>query len=170
MPRTPEVGEGNPSKQTLRKQGFFLKAYARSGTKSKAARTVGISYQTVMDWRRGDLIFLEKMQDAESEYNDSLDEILTDLIQEMHDKLDYKANPTLLIFKMKGAMPWKYNDFTQTTTGARDILAEFRKAMTEARSKPAPKPGPEVEEKSALDQAREILQSKFGSFDDADGS
>ena len=84
--------------------------------------------------------------------------------------MDYKANPTLLIFALNGAMPEKYKGTNQNGSDAKDVLSEFRKAMKDVKDAP-----PKVKElkpeevKTAVEQARDILQSKRGSLDDTDG-
>jgi hypothetical protein len=167
MGRHKEVSEGNPSRDTERRQERFLKAYAACGVVAKASRAAGIDYNLPRAWRHQDILFLERFNAATESYNDHLEEILNDLIEEMHKKLDYKANPTLLIFKMNGAMPEKYKGMNQASGEAKDVLSEFRKAMREAKGTPDPKPVAEEpkEEKSAVDQAREIVEGKFGSLD-----
>ena len=172
MARPREVSAGNPSKDTIRKQTLFLKAYAASGVIAKACGMSEVTRETVMNWRKNDILFLEGMNEAREIYNDSLEEILNDLISEMHRNLDYKANPTLLIFKMNGAMPQKYKGVSQVSSDAKDVLSEFRKAMRESRNGPDPteKSREPVEEKSPVEQANDIIQGKFGSLNGSDGT
>jgi hypothetical protein len=160
------------SKDTLRKQDQFLEAYEKCGVITKSAKIVGVSSSTVRNWRRADLIFLERFREATDTYNDHLEEILNDLVDEMHKNLDYKANPTLLIFKMNGAMPEKYKGANQASSEAKDVLSEFRKAMREAKSGPDPKKKDiKVEEPvSAIEEASTIVRGKFGSLNDSDSN
>ena len=160
------------SKDTLRKQDRFLEAYEKCGVITKSAKIVGVSSSTVRNWRRADLIFLERFREATDTYNDHLEEILNDLVDEMHKNLDYKANPTLLIFKMNGAMPEKYKGANQASSEAKDVLSEFRKAMREAKSGPDPKKEDiKVEEPvSAIEEASTIVRGKFGSLNDSDSN
>ena len=166
MARYPEVKIGNPSKETIRKQELFLKAYAKCGIITKACQLIGIGNDTVRKWRKGDVLFLEQMNEATDRYNDSLEEILNDLIGAMHEARDYKANPTLLIFKMNGAMPQKYKGVNQTSSAAKDVLSEFRKAMRDSKgNKEESVPEAPVEEEvSGIDKAGEIIRGKFGSL------
>ena len=160
------------SKDTLRKQDQFLEAYEKCGVITKSAKIVGVSSSTVRNWRRAALIFLERYREATETYNDHLEEILNDLVDEMHKNLDYKANPTLLIFKMNGAMPEKYKGANQASSEAKDVLSEFRKAMREAKSGPDPKKKDiKVEEPvSAIEEASTIVRGKFGSLNDSDSN
>lgn len=166
MARYPEVKIGNPSKETIRKQELFLKAYAKCGIITKACRIVGVGNATVSKWRKTDVLFLDQMNYATDMYNDSLEEILNDLIDAMHEARDYKANPTLLIFKMNGSNPLKYKGIGQESSEAKDVLSEFRKAMREATggNKVDVPVAPVEEELSEVEQADQIIRGKFGSL------
>ena len=114
-------------------------------------------------------MFLDRFNEAKQSHNDRLEGVLFDLINEMHGNLDYKANPTLLIFALNGAMPEKYKGTNQSASDAKDVLSEFRKAMKDAKDTPPKARKLEPEQvKSAVEQARDILQSKRGSLDDTD--
>jgi len=161
------LSEGNPNFKTLLKQKRFLKAFASVGVISKAAEMTGIKPNTVSSWRKKDILFLEQMDEARLVHNDHLEEMLFDLIGEMHSNLDYKANPTLLIFALNGANPQKYKGLTQTSSDAKDVLSEFRKAMRDSKGvTERPEVDPETDRKLALKQADDILKSKFGSLND----
>lgn len=169
MGQQPGVSQGNPHPDTEMKQKRFLAAFRKMGITSKAAAAVGIDRNTVSGWRKNDLIFLEQMNEALQEHNDRLEGILFDLIDEMHAARDYKANPTLLIFALNGAMPQKYKGTNPTTSDAKDVLSEFRKAMRDAKD--APPTAHKIENvKSAVQQAKDILDSKRGSFNDPDSA
>ena len=159
--------EGNPTSRTLLKQQRFLKFFASVGVISKAAELAGVAHSTVTNWRKTDVMFLEQMDEARLVHNDQLESMLFDLISAMHTKLDYKANPTLLIFALNGANPQKYKGLTQVTTDAKDVLSEFRKAVRDSKGVPeTPEMDPETDRKLAVKQANDILKSKFGSFND----
>ena len=167
--REPSMSVGNPTADTQAKQRRFLIAYAELGVITKAASAAKISSVTVHKWRKYDIMFLEKMNEAQQSHNDKLEGMLFDLVGEMHKNLDYKANPTLLIFALNGAMPTKYKGVAQSTNDARDVIAEWRKARREEISKPGEKEQVEPDLlKSAVEQASEILESKRGSLNDTD--
>ena len=172
MGRSPQLSEGNPSNNTIKSQELFIKADEKCGVITKAAKLVGISAVSVRNWKRNDVLFLERFREATDTYNDHLEEILNDLVDEMHKNLDYKANPTLLIFKMNGAMPEKYKGANQASSEAKDVLSEFRKAMRESRNGPDPKKEDiKVEEPvSAIEEASTIVRGKFGSLNDSDSN
>ena len=66
-------------------------------------------------------------------------------------------------------MPQKYKGTNQTTSDSKDVLSEFRKAMRDAKD--APPTAHKVENvKSAVQQAKDILDSKRGSFNDPDSA
>ena len=161
------VSEGNPNFKTLLKQKRFLRNFESVGVISKAAELAGIASSTVSSWRKTDVLFLEQMDAARQVHNDKLEGILFDLISEMHSNLDYKANPTLLIFALNGANPQKYKGLTQTSSDAKDVLSEFRKAMRDSKGvTEIPEVDPETDRKLAVKEAGYILKSKFGSFND----
>ena len=170
MGKQPGVSEGNPHRDTEMKQNLFLKAFEEIGIVTKAARIAKIAHSTVKRWREQDVLFLDRFNEAKQSHNDRLESVLFDLINEMHSNMDYKANPTLLIFALNGAMPEKYKGTNQNGSDAKDVLSEFRKAMKDVKDAP-----PKVKElkpeevNTAVEQARDILQSKRGSLDDTDG-
>lgn len=169
MGKQPGVSEGNPHRDTERKQELFLVAFEKIGIISRAAETAKIGHATVKRWRDQDPLFLDRFNEAKQSHNDRLEGVLFDLVNEMHINMDYKANPTLLIFALNGAMPEKYKGTSQGTSDAKDVLSEFRKAMRDVKDAPPKAKKMEPEEvKTAVEQAREILQSKRGSLDDTD--
>ncbi len=113
-------------------------------------------------------MFLEKMNEAQQSHNDKLEGMLFDLVGEMHKNLDYKANPTLLIFALNGAMPTKYKGASAPASDAKDLIADFRKAYRSSLSEPEQKEEPVVKTKSAVEQASDIIESKRGSLNDRD--
>ena len=168
MGRSPQLSEGNPSNNTIKSQELFIKAYEKCGVITKAAKLVGISAVSVRNWKRNDVLFLERFREATDTYNDHLEEILNDLEDQMHKNLDYKANPTLLIFALNGAMPTKYKGANAPASDAKDLIADFRKAYRASLSEPEQKEEPVVETKSAVEQASDIIESKRGSLNDRD--
>jgi hypothetical protein len=171
MGKQPGVSEGNPHSDTERKQEQFLKAFEKIGIISKAAELAKVGHGTVKRWRDLDVLFLDRFNEAKRSHTDRLEGVLFDLINEMHINMDYKANPTLLIFALNGAMPEKYKGTNQSASDAKDVLSEFRKAMRDAKDTPpkARKIEKADEVKSAVEQARDILKSKRGSLDDTTG-
>ena len=167
--RPPGYSVNNPSPDTIRKQNRFLLAYRGSGVISKAAKTAGISAKQVSSWRRADFEFLDNMDEAKQAHNDKLESMMFDLIAEQHKNLDYKSRPTLLIFALNGAMPNKYKQLAEAEGDhAKELLLEWRKAARNyaEQEQNQPEAEPEVE-KTALQQAKDILESKRGSLDDS---
>jgi len=148
MGKHPGVSEGNPHRDTEKKQEIFLMAFEKIGIITKAAEMAKVGASTVKRWRDQDVLFLDRFNEA---------------------KQSHKANPTLLIFALNGAMPEKYKGTNQSASDAKDVLSEFRKAMKDAKDTPPKARKLEPEQvKSAVEQARDILQSKRGSLDDTD--
>jgi len=164
----PGISVGNPSDKTLAKQKRFLLAFEAVGVIDKAAKMAGTSREMIYKWMKSDLIFREEVEDARKVHTDKLEGILFDLIQEMHNKLDYKANPTLLVFALNGAMPEKYKGTVQPNSDARDVISEFRKAMRQENNIPEQTPEKRPERMPSIEeQAQDIIQSKRGSLNDS---
>lgn len=169
MGKHPGVSEGNPHRDTERKQELFLEAFNKIGIISRAAEMAKVGAGTVKRWRDQDVLFLDRFNEAKQSHNDRLEGVLFDLINEMHVNMDYKANPTLLIFALNGAMPEKYKGTNQNASDAKDVLSEFRKAMKDSKDAPPKARKMEPKEvKTAVEQAKDILESKRGSLNDTD--
>ena len=167
--RPPGYSVNNPSPDTISKQNRFLKALRHDGTISKAAKRAGVSAKQVTAWKRSDFEFLDNFDEAKQAHSDNLESMMFDLITEQHKNLDYKSRPTLLIFALNGAMPNKYKQLAEADGDhAKELLLEWRKAARNyaAQEKKQPEAEPEVE-KTAIQQAKDILESKRGSLDDS---
>ena len=114
---------------TERKEAF-LKVYPTAGTISAAAKAIGVHRTRPTQWLKDDPIFAKKFEDARQGFVETLEDIALGLVKEMSDKRDYKANPTLLIFMLNGNAPEKYKGISDASDGAKDLLAEFRKAAS----------------------------------------
>ena len=167
--RPPGYSVNNPSPDTISKQNRFLKALRHDGTISKAAKRAGVSAKQVTAWKRSDFEFLDNFDEAKQAHSDNLESMMFDLITEQHKNLDYKSRPTLLIFALNGAMPNKYKQLAEADGDhAKELLLEWRKAARNyaEQEKKQPEAEPEVE-KTAIQQAKDILESKRGSLDDS---
>ena len=92
------------------KKELFLSAYKKLGTLGAAATSAGINPTTVWRWNKSDPGFKEAFQQAQVEFGEELETRMFDLLDEQHTNLDYRSNPTLLIFALKGALPRKYGN------------------------------------------------------------
>ena len=162
------ISVGNPSDKTLAKQRRFMMAFEATGTVTKAASMAGTTPGMVYSWLKDDIIFRESLDMARKAHNDKLEGILFDLIEEMHNNLDYKANPTLLVFALNGAMPEKYKGTTQPSSDARDVISEIRKSIREEQGVVDVTPVKRDRELPSIEeQAQEIVRNKRGSLNDA---
>ena len=156
---TPEVTRASKDR--------FLKAYAQCGVIAHAAKAAGITSRVVYKWEKADPEFRLAKDDAFAEHADTLEATMFTLISVQLEKLDYRSNPALLIFALKGAKPEKYGDATAPTNDAKDMIVEFKQAMREANSEAKPQ-SPSTP--SVVEEADRILESKSGGLDGSDNS
>jgi len=116
------------------RQEAFLKVYPTAGTISAAAKVIGIKRERVNKWIKRDPEFAKKFEEARQGFVEELENIALNLVKEMAEKRDYKANPTLLIFMLNGNAPEKYKGVSDASGEARDLLAEFRKVSSDIKS------------------------------------
>ena len=152
---------------TERKEAF-LKVYPTAGTISAAAKAIGVHRTRPTQWLKDDPIFAKKFEDARQGFVETLEDIALGLVKEMSDKRDYKANPTLLIFMLNGNAPEKYKGISDASDGAKDLLAEFRKAAStlEKESKEEKAERNTRAKKTVLEyeEEKKALTEKFGSL------
>ena len=155
---------------TKASQKRFLKAYKKLGVITHAAIASGVHRDTVKEWRRRIPEFQNKFNEARIEFAETQERKMLDLIDEQHANLDYKANPALMIFQMKAAMPEKYGDKPQVDTTANDFITEMKTYMHNAMN------APKLHESSidiidnqpsAESEGRKILDSRRGGSDDS---
>ena len=146
------------------KKKLFLKIYPSVGTITKAAEHIGVSYNTARQWNKDDPVFAAKFEEARQGF-------VEELVKEMSTKRDYKANPTLLIFMLNGNAPHKYRGLVETSSEAREVLAEFRKMAAspekkEPKKKRAPKNTKAKRTVLEYEEEKKALKEKFRSLKD----
>ena len=151
------------------KKDLFLKIYPSAGTITKAAEYVGVTYNTARRWNKDDPVFAAKFEEARQGFVEELETIAFDLIKEMASRQDYKANPTLLIFMLNGNAPHKYRGLVETSSEAREVLAEFRKMAAspekkEPKKKIIPKNTKAKRTVLEYEEEKKALKEKFGSL------
>lgn len=85
------------------KKGQLIEEFARLGTLTLAADSVGITRQTAYVWLRADDDMREKYQLAQEIIADGLEHKLEEVP-------DHAGGVTAKIFLLKGLRPWKYAD------------------------------------------------------------
>ena len=153
------------------RQDLFLKNYPKSGTISRAAVQSKISPRTPEKWLKEDPEFAGKFEKARKEFVEYLEGIAVDLVGEMHANLDYKSNPTLLIFMLNANNPEKYRGIADSSSEARDLLNEFRRAAqaTVVTVKKVEHNTRAAKTVSEWEEGKLALKEKFGSLSDDNG-
>jgi hypothetical protein len=110
---------GRHAKGTWQRQQRYLAAYAKEPIQSRAAKAAGISSEAARLWDRSDVLrFRDRLADARSRFDGSLETLLLDLIT----ATDKPVNPLILMFTVKRWLP-QYRDSAQPIDGtARDVL------------------------------------------------
>ena len=93
-----------------------------------------------------------------SMFGDKLEGDAFNLIKKQMKEQDYKSNPALLIFLLKGAKPDKYQEHIKQDTTALQLIDEIK-----GLSKKAPKKTTKKKKsisQQAIEEANEILKDK----------
>lgn len=116
------------------KKELFLSAFRECGSMTSSASAAGINRITPWRWCKSDAEFNVAFQEAKQEFAELLEGRMFDLIEEQRKQLDYKSNPALLIFALKGAMPHKYGSkLIPANDHAQELLQELRRMYREVR-------------------------------------
>lgn len=107
---------------TFNTQERFLAQFAGAGTVLKAAKTTGISRETVYAWDDADKYgFRQRLAYAKDDFSEAVEGVL------FHEVFGPKPNPLLLIFTAKAHNRAKYGDHvTVTNDNAHELLAAVR--------------------------------------------
>lgn len=108
------------SKLTPEKKLAFLAALSATCSVTRACEAVGISRQTAYEWRELDIQFSRQWEEAKLIGAEALEDEMVRRAKEGYDQPVYykgqavgtirKYSDTLLIFALKGAMPYKYGN------------------------------------------------------------
>ena len=85
------------------------------------------------------------------------------IISKLFIEKDYKSNPALLIFLLKGAKPNKYQEHVQQDTTAMKFIEEiktFAQAEKQEKEKKIKKTPSRNKNSKAMDEANRILKDK----------
>ena len=137
---------------------LFLETLSQTGNKSASARVSGIGKQTDYDYKERYEWFRNSLSDAMTHFGDKLEGDAFNLIQKQMKEQDYKSNPALLIFLLKGAKPDKYQEHIKQDTTALQLIDEIK-----GLSKKAPKKRQKKKKsisQQAIAEANEILKDK----------
>ena len=110
-------------KNTSARKQAFLTAYAKCGTVTSAARSIGISPATPYDWLKHNTDdFKANFEQAKQSFADSLESLAFDRVQTRD------TNDVLLITLLNAHKPEKYRPNTQgTNEQASEVIAKLTK-------------------------------------------
>lgn len=136
------------------RQDLFLKMYEKVGVISRTCNTIGLHMDTVMRWKKDDVLgFRDRFFGAHYVFAESLEELAYDRVQ----KQKPSDNPTLLIALLNANRPEKYRPQVGSSDEVtRDVMMEMRKALKKMRDE---EEVIEVEE-NEKEQLDKLLESK----------
>lgn len=119
---------------TLVSQAKFLKAYAKRGVISQAARLAGVAVCTVYEWRKKDALFDVHMEEARTTCIESAEH---ELYRRALLKKPGERDTTALIFWLKKNYPDKYEDFTRIKfVTNEDLVRQIAQMLAETITDP----------------------------------
>ena len=155
-----------PKKKPTKKLETFINLLEESGNISLSSKKARVSYKTVYYYKENDETFRMEWETAMERWGDRMEGEAFGLIKTQFLKRDYKSNPALLIFLLKGAKPNKYQEHVQQDTTAMKFIEEiktFAQAEKQEKEKKEKKikklPSSDVMTK-AVDEANRILKDK----------
>jgi len=150
-----ETLENHKNRQRIE---IFFDSLSKTGNINVSARAAKLGNGTVYNYKEKYEWFRNKMLESMSMFGDKLEGDAFNLIKKQIKEQDYKSNPALLIFLLKGAKPEKYQEHIKQDTTALQLIDEIK-----GLSKKAPKKR-EKKKKSvsqqAIEEANEILKDK----------
>ena len=155
-----------PKQKPIKKLEIFINLLEESGNISLSSKKARVSYRTVYYYKENDETFRMEWETAMERWSDKMEGEAFALINKQFIEKDYKSNPALLIFLLKGAKPNKYQEHVQQDTTAMKFIEEiktFAQAEKQEKEKKEKKikklPGSNKNSK-AMDEANRILKDK----------
>lgn len=148
-----------PKVKPVKKMETFIKLLEESGNITLSAKSAKVSTPTLYYYRESDEEFRLSWEIAMERWSDKMESEAFSLIGEQFKEKDYKSNPALLIFLLKGAKPNKYQEHVQQDTTAMKLIDELKTFAVEEKKK---KKKPSVPSKMnvAISEANKILKDK----------
>ena len=137
---------------------IFFESLSKTGNITKSARIARIGHGTIYNHKEKYEWFRTGMAEAMSVFADKLEGDAFSLIQQQVKANDYKSNPALFIFLLKGAKPEKYQEHIKPDTTAMQLIDEIKGLSKKAPKKTAKKK--KTISQQAIDEANEILKDK----------
>tara|TARA_R110000824_G_scaffold108590_1_gene255739 strand:+ start:129 stop:599 length:471 start_codon:yes stop_codon:yes gene_type:complete len=150
-----EILENHKDKQRIE---LFLSTLSETGNLTASAKASGIGRQTVYNYKEKYEWFRINLSESMSKFADKLEGDAFDLIQKQVKASDYKSNPALFIFLLKGAKPEKYQEHAKQDTTALQLIDEIKGLSKKDTKKPSKKK--KSVSQQALEEADKILKDK----------
>ena len=147
--------ENHKNKQRIE---LFLESLSKTGNITKSARISRLGNGTIYNYKEKYEWFRVGMAESMSVFADKLEGDAFDLIQKQVKANDYKSNPALFIFLLKGAKPEKYQEHIKPDTTAMQLIDEIKGLSKKAPKKTTKKK--KTISQVAIDEANEILKDK----------
>jgi len=152
-----------PKKKPVKSLKKFINYLEESGNITNSAKMAKVSKGTVYHFKEIDESFRMEWETAMERWSDKMEGEAFALIKKQFKEKDYKSNPALLIFLLKGAKPNKYQEHVQQDTTAMKFIEEiktFAQAEKKEKQKKIKKShSPDVMTK-AVNEANRILKDK----------
>ncbi len=126
-----ETLENHKNRQRIE---LFFESLSKTGNINLSARAAKLGNGTIYNYKEKYEWFRNKMLESMSMFGDKLEGDAFNLIKKQMKEQDYKSNPALLIFLLKGAKPDKYQEHIKQDTTALQLIDEIK-----GLSKKAPK-------------------------------
>lgn len=150
-----ETLENHKNRQRIE---LFFESLSKTGNINLSARAAKLGNGTIYNYKEKYEWFRNKMLESMSMFGDKLEGDAFNLIKKQMKEQDYKSNPALLIFLLKGAKPDKYQEHIKQDTTALQLIDEIK-----GLSKKAPKKTTKKKKsisQQAIEEANEILKDK----------
>ena len=150
-----ETLENHKNRQRIE---LFFESLSKTGNINLSARAAKLGNGTIYNYKEKYEWFRNKMLESMSMFGDKLEGDAFNLIKKQIKEQDYKSNPALLIFLLKGAKPDKYQEHIKQDTTALQLIDEIK-----GLSKKAPKKRQKKKKsisQQAIAEANEILKDK----------
>lgn len=150
-----ETLENHKNRQRIE---IFFDSLSKTGNINVSARAAKLGNGTVYNYKEKYEWFRNKMLESMSMFGDKLEGDAFNLIKKQMKEQDYKSNPALLIFLLKGAKPEKYQEHIKQDTTALQLIDEI-KGLSKKVPKKREKKKKSVSQQ-AIEEANEILKDK----------
>ena len=115
-----------PKKKPVKSLKKFINYLEESGNITNSSKLARVSKGTVYHFKEVDETFRMEWETAMERWSDKMEGEAFALIKKQFKEKDYKSNPALLIFLLKGAKPNKYQEHVQQDTTAMKFIEEIK--------------------------------------------